>query len=143
MKIMSEPTPKKKVRRRRNAHFPSVKDFCRICSCSFKVQYGGQARQIGTENLFQPSKQKGWIGVVLAKKCKNMGLTLKQCEGKSDQVCSACGRKIRALHQLYSFVAWALYSNSQETGVCGEERSKRCLRLSGGRGELGRACRHD
>ena len=34
---------------------------------------------------------------------KNIGLTLKQCEGKSHRVCSAYGRKIRALHHLYSF----------------------------------------
>ena len=99
MKIMSELTPKKKVRQRRNALFPSVEDFCRLCGCSFKVQYGSQARQTG------PSTKKGSIGVVLTKQCENIGLTLKQCEGKSDRVCSACGRKIRTLHQLYSFVA--------------------------------------
>ena len=51
---------------------------------------------------------------------------MKQCEGKSGRVCSACGRKIRTLHQLFSFVACALYSDSQATGVCGEERSKCC-----------------
>ena len=126
MKIMLELTPKKKVGRRRNALFPSVQDFCGLCGCSFKVQYESQARQTGTENLFQPSKQKGSIGVVLAKKCENMGLTLKQCEGKSDRVCSVCGR---TLHQLYSFVACALYSDSQ-----GKDQSAvllhRCLRLS-------------
>jgi len=56
-------TPKKKVGRRRNALFPSVKDFSRLCGCSFKVQYGSQARQIETDNLFQPSKQEGSIDV--------------------------------------------------------------------------------
>ena len=75
----------KKVRRRRNALFPSVKDFCRFCR-SFKVQYG--------ENLFQPSKQKGSINIALAKQCEDIGLTLKQCEGKSDRICR---RKIKAL----------------------------------------------
>ena len=70
MKIMSELTPKKKVGRRRNAVFPLVKDFCQLFGCSFKVQYRSQACQIGTENLFQPSKQKGSIGVVLAKQCE-------------------------------------------------------------------------
>ena len=95
----------KESRRKRNALFPLVQDFCQLCSCSFKVQYESQARQTGSENLFQPSKQKGSIGVVLAKRCENIGLTLKQCEGKSDRVCSACGREIRTLHQLYSFVA--------------------------------------
>ena len=94
------------------------------------VQYESQARQTGTENVFQPSKQKGSIGVVLAKQCENIELTLKQCEGKSDRVCSACGRKIRSLHQLYSFVVCPLYSDSQETGVFGEEGSKCCLPIS-------------
>ena len=75
-----------KSQRRRNALFPLVKDFCRFCSCSFKVQYG--------ENLFQPSKQKGSINIALAKQCEDKGLTLKQCEGKSDRVCR---RKIKAL----------------------------------------------
>ena len=70
------------------------------------------ACQIGTENLIQPSKQKGSIGVVLAKQCQNLGLTFKQCEGKSHRVCNAYGWKIRTLHQLYSFVASALYSDS-------------------------------
>ena len=85
MKIMSELTPKKRVGRRRNALFSSVQDFCQLCGCSFKVQYGSQARQTETENLFQPSKQKGSTGFVLAKQCENIGLTLKQCEGKSDR----------------------------------------------------------
>ena len=132
MKIMLE----KKVGRRRNALFSSVQDFCQLCGCSFiKVQYASEARQTGTENLFQPSKQEGLIGVVLAKQCEKIGMALKQCEGKSDRVCSACGRKIRTLHQLYSFVVCALYSDSQATGVC-EERSNgvvllhRCLLLS-------------
>ena len=130
MKIMSELTPKKKVGRIINALFPSVQDFCGLCGCSYKVQYKREARQTVTENLFQPSKQNGSIGVVLAKQCENIGLTLKQCEGKSDRVCSACRRKMRTLHQLYSFVACALYSDSQATGVCGEESSKPYLPTS-------------
>ena len=116
MKIMSELTPKRKVGEEEMLFFPRYR-------ISVKVQYESKARQTGTENLFQPSKQKGSIGVVLAKQCENMGLTLKPCEGKSDRVCSACGL---TLHQLYSFVACALYSDSQGTGVCGEERSKCC-----------------
>ena len=68
----------KKVGQRRNALFPSVKDFCRFCGCSFKVRYG--------ENFFQPSKQKGLINIALAEQCEDIGLTLKQCEGKSDRV---------------------------------------------------------
>ena len=119
MKIMSELTPKRKVGEEEMLFFPRYR-------ISVKVQYESKARQTGTENLFQPSKQKGSIGVVLAKQCENMGLTLKQCEGKLDRVCRACGR---TLHQRYSFVAYALYSDSQ-----GKDQSAvllhRCLRLS-------------
>ena len=55
-----------------------------------------------SENLFQPSKQKGSFGVILAKLCESVGLPVKYCEDKSDRVCSSCGRKIRNLHQLFS-----------------------------------------
>ena len=81
---MSELTPKKKVGRRRNALFPSVQDFCRLCGCSFKVQYGSQARQTGTENLFPPSKHKGSIGVVLAKQCENRTEFVALVDGNKD-----------------------------------------------------------
>ena len=91
MKIMSELTPKKKVRQRRNALFPSVEDFCRLCGCSFIVQYGSQARQTGTENLFQPSMKKGSIGVVLTKQCENIGLALKQ-ENRTEFVALVDGK---------------------------------------------------
>ena len=75
-------TPKKKTGRGRKTLLPSVKDYCRLCGYSFKVQYGSLARQIGTENLFQPSKQKGSIGVVLAKQCDEVGLKVTRSESK-------------------------------------------------------------
>ena len=62
------------------------KGFLSILRLFLKVQYG--------ENLFQPSKQKCSIDIALAKQCEDIGLTLKQCEGKSDRVCR---RKIKAL----------------------------------------------
>ena len=120
-------TPKKKVGRGRKALLPLVKEFCRLCGCYFKVQYGSQTRHIGTENLFQPSKQKDSIGVVLPNLWENVGLTVKQSESKSDRV---CGRKIRTLHHLYSFIASTLFNDDQETASCGEDRFKRCLPTS-------------
>ena len=119
-------TKKKKTGRGRKTLLPSVKDYCRLCGCSFKVQYGSLARQIGTENLFQPSKQKGSIGVVLAKQCDEVGLKVTRSESKSDRVCAACGRKIRNKHQLFCFVASALQDPETES----QERFKRCLPTS-------------
>jgi len=120
----------KKIGRGEKALLPSVKEFCRLCGCYFKVQYGSQTRHIGTESLFQPSKQKDSIDVVLGNLCENVGLTVKQSESKSDRVSKACGRKIRTLDHLYSFIASTLFNDDQETASRGEDRFKRCLPTS-------------
>ena len=91
-----------------------MRDNCRLCDCSFKVKFGSQARHIGTENLFQPSKQKGSLGVILAKLCESVGLPVKYCEDKSDRLCSSCGRKIRNPHQLFFFVSSTLINSDNE-----------------------------
>ena len=54
--------------------------------------------------LFQPSKQTGLFDVILAKR-------ILRAKDKSDRVCSSCGRKMKTLHQLYSFVSRALFSS--------------------------------
>ena len=130
MSAIAELTPKKKTGRGRKSLSPSVRDNCRLCGCSFKVKFGSQALHIGTENLFQPSKQKGSFGVILAKLCESVGLPVKYCEDKSDRVCSSCGRKIRNLHQLFSFVLSALINSDNENSDSSEERFKRCLPTS-------------
>ena len=127
MSAIAELTPKKKTGRGRRSLSPSVRDNCRLCGCSFKVKFGPQARHIGTENLFQPSKQKGSFGVILAKLCESVGLPVKYCEDKSDRLCSSCGRKIRNLHQLLSFVSSTLINSDNENSDSSEERFKRCL----------------
>ena len=67
-------------------------------------KFGSQGDQIGTENLFQRSMQTGSFVVILAKR-------ILRAEDKSDRVCSSCGRKMKTLHQLYSFVSSALFSS--------------------------------
>ena len=127
MSVVVKVTPKKKTGRGRKPHLSSVKDFCRLCGCCFKIQYGESARSIATENLFQASNQKGIVGVVLAKLCEDVGLKVAVSTTSSDRVCSTCARKIRNMHQLYSFVATALGKNE------GDEiysRFKRCLPTS-------------
>ena len=80
------------------------------------VKFGSQGDQIGTENLFQPSMQTGSFDVILAKR-------ILRAEDKSDRVCSSCGRKMKTLHQLYSFVSSALFSSENEKSES-EERFK-------------------
>ena len=81
------------------------------------VKFGSQGDQIGTENLFQRSMQTGSFVVILAKR-------ILRAEDKSDRVCSSCGRKMKTLHQLYSFVSSALFSSENEKSES-EERFKR------------------
>ena len=91
------------------------------------VKFGSQGDQIGTENLFQPSMQTGSFDVILAKR-------ILRAEDKSDRVCSSCGRKMKTLHQLYSFVSSALFSSENETSESDERdsraRFKRCFPTS-------------
>ena len=61
------------------------------------VKCGSQGDQIGTENLFQPSKQTGSFDVILVKR-------ILRAEDKSDRVCSSCGKKMKTLHQWVVFV---------------------------------------
>ena len=68
------------------------------------VKFGSQGDQIGTENLFQPSMQTGSFVVILAKR-------ILRAEDKSERVCSSCGRKMKTLHQWYSFVSSALFNS--------------------------------
>ena len=86
------------------------------------VKFDSQGDQIGTENLFQPSMQTGSFDVILAKR-------LLRAEDKSDRVCSSCGRTMKTLHQLYSFVSSALFS-SENWESESEEWLKRCLPTS-------------
>ena len=61
-------------------------------------KFGSQGDQIGTKNVFQPSKQtRGLIDLVIAKR-------ILRAEDKSDRVCSSCGRKMKTLHQNFVFV---------------------------------------
>ena len=71
------------------------------------VKFGSQGDQIGTENLFQPSKQMGSFDVILVKR-------IMRAEDKLDRVSSSCGRRMKTLHQLYSFVSSTLFSSENQ-----------------------------
>ena len=86
------------------------------------VKGGSQGDQIGTDNLFQPSKQTGSFEAILTKR-------ILRAEDKSDRVCSSSGRKMKTFHQLHTFVPSALFS-SENWESESEERFKRCLPTS-------------
>ena len=90
MSVVVKVTPKKKTGRGRKSNLPSVKDFCRLCGCCFKIQYGESARSIGTENLFHGSNQRGIVGVVLAKLCEDVGLKVRVSTTSSDSLFYLC-----------------------------------------------------
>ena len=64
------------------------------------------------------------VSVALAKRIHEL-----RAEDKLDQVYSSCGRKMKTLPQLYSFVSSALFSSENEKSES-EERFKRCLPTS-------------
>ena len=77
-------------------------DYCRVCNCNFKVQFGVSAKKgsISFENIYKPSERKDSLGVVLA----NDNIPIAKDSLKSNKVCNPCGRKIRNLGTLYDFV---------------------------------------
>ena len=81
------------------------------------VKFGSQGDQIGTENLFQPSKQTGSFDVILV-----IIKRILRAEDKSDRVCSSCGRKMKPfITELYSFVSSTLLFSSENRESESEE----------------------
>ena len=69
---------------------------------------------ISTENLFNPSKKKGFKGEILAQNLQRAGFEVLKCDKHSSRVCNPCARKIRNLGSLYSFVQESLQGKITE-----------------------------
>ena len=78
-------------------------------------KYGSQ----GDQGISPQSRRGDSFDLDLAKR-------ILRAEDKSDQVYSSCGRKMKILHQLYSFVSSALFSYENEKSDS-EERFKRSV----------------
>ena len=74
-------------------------------------------RLVPTTCFSPQSRRGGSFDLVLAKR-------ILRAEDKSHRICSSCGRKMKTLHQLYSFVSSALFSSENEKSES-EERFKR------------------
>ncbi|CAB4023887.1 Hypothetical predicted protein, partial [Paramuricea clavata] len=99
-------TPTKKARKGRKPKVESVNDFCRLCSCSFKIIYGDFKKiwYISTENLFAHSKDFEGGKQTLQELGINLGFYFEKSSTKSERVCKSCARKIRNAHELYYFI---------------------------------------
>lgn len=75
-----------------------------------KVKFGNfqKTTYISTENLFKVSKRVGSQNLTLAELCSKIGLKVDRTDLFSDRVCQACGRKIRTVFELYSFIKLSL-----------------------------------
>ena len=88
---------------------------------SFK--FGSPGDHIATRTCFRPQSKQGRL-MWFSQSCTCEIVAFLRAEDKSDRVCSSCGRKIRNLHQFYSFVSSALFSSENEKSES-EERFKR------------------
>ena len=91
---------------------------CFVCVSNLVLR----AIRLVPRTCFNPSKQTGSFDVILAKR-------ILRAEDKSDRLCSSCGRKMKTLHLLYSFVSSALFSSENRESES-EEWFKRCLPTS-------------
>ena len=111
--MANKTTPTKSVQGRET--LKNADDFCRVCACSFKVQFGNNDKicTIATENLFIPSKKKECIGkATLAEMCNTMGIQVNKSEQLSSRVCRPCARKIRTANECLTFIHSRIESES-------------------------------
>ncbi len=80
----------------------SPDDYCRVCKCCFKQQYGNFKKivHISSQNQYKPSKRKQSFGIVLSNLCEKVGLPLENTECHSTKICNTCSRKILKVHEL-------------------------------------------
>ena len=136
---MSKTTPKKFTSRGRKASI-SIINVCRICKICFKIENGSVTCYNGYENLFLPSRQVSFQGLILSDLLRTVGLKIDKTNNLSDRVCAPCARRIRSLHKEYNFISSYLSRNQEENKADKESKNdgedlekvrfKRCLPTS-------------
>lgn len=103
---MNQTTPKKPASRRgrKSKEAPTTADYCRLCGCCFKTQYGNfKTGWISSENLFVEPRRNGKTLPMLAKVIRvDLSLELEEGNSLSTRVCSPCGTKVRNCAALFS-----------------------------------------
>ena len=108
-------TPKKPAKRNTSS---SVNDLCRICKCNLKIEFG--SGRVSFENLFKASGRKESKGLILSQACEIVGLPVQKSPLLSERICRPCGRKIRNVHENFTFLKDKLDNSESE---CTKNRS--------------------
>ena len=110
-------------------------DFCRFCSCSFKVKFGkiDKTSYISSENIFKLSERNGCQAkATLAELCASLGLNLQSSPDFSSRVCKPCARKIKTGCEYFHFIKTVLHNENggKLNNPTSPERFKRTLPTS-------------
>ena len=108
-------TPKKPAKCNTSS---SVNDLCRICKCHLKIEFG--SGRVSFENLFKASGRKESKGLILSQACEIVGLPVQKSPLLSERICRPCGRKIRNVHENFTFLKDKLDNSESE---CTKNRS--------------------
>ena len=120
-------TPKKPVKRGRKPKEETINDFCRLCNCALKREFGDfeKIEYISTENLFKESNRKDCSSRPLAELCEELIETpVVKSDHLSDRVCKPCGRKVRNAHAVKQQVLSINKANDQAANSSDTERFK-------------------
>ena len=72
----------------------TINSYCRCCEVSLKVKYSDTWKSISTENLFLPSKKRGFEGEILSRVLESAaGIKLNQSASFSERLCKTCAIK--------------------------------------------------
>ena len=77
----------------------------RLCNCNLKVLYGTSVSKKSFINIFKPSSRQETFGTVWADCLSLIGIRVENSVNNSKVVCNICGRKIKNLCELFSFVS--------------------------------------
>ena len=78
-----------------------------MCKCPLKLKYGNieKVSYVSSENLFKLSQRKDCDrSKTLAQMVEVMGMEVSSSPKLSDRVCKPCGRKIRNVSELFTFI---------------------------------------
>ncbi len=102
----------------------NANEVCRLCNCNLKVVYGSCVSKKSFINIFKPSSRQESLGVVWADRLLLIGIRVENSVHSSQVVCNVCGRKIKNLCELFSFVSNG-FGGKENTFVVSENRKEK------------------
>jgi len=98
-------------------------EVCRLCNSSLRVVYGNCVSKKSFINLFKPSGRQESLGVVWANSLQSLGINVENSCNLSQVLCNVCGRKIKNLCELFSYVTKGFGSSVVEERFAGAKRA--------------------